>query len=296
MTTSNLTFAVAELRGWLARVWQRFGMFAVDAECLTDRLLEAEHRGRDGLAVAAELVSAFDLGDIDPRARLLTQLDLPAVTLLDGSTGVGQVGASRAMLAAIEKAHTAGIAVVSIRNSQPCGDVRTIAELASHAGCIGFITTNSGKAHWPATAEQPWLAAHPQAWSFPAGSGTAWTTTLELTAESPACDERWGVIALALTAGLHAARLPAAKKKASPYGSGAEHTCVAVSLTALVPQADGWSNWIDACRSQVATFEMVDLTGTGESLTLSESTLSALREAAAQSRIPLPESANENAE
>lgn len=226
------------LQAWMLKVLQRKGMFAAEAEMVVQRLLEAECRGRHaaGVALFPELVSAIDLGDVDPRARTLTVLDLPASAILDGSTGAGQVGATRAMQLAIQKAQAAGIAMVLVKNSQPCGDVRGYAELAAQAGCLGFCTTNSGKATWP--ADSPLLGMHPQAWALPVGQGLLITQQIsgeQQTNCSPDALLR-GFVSLALTAGLAAARAPFQKKKLSPYGSGAEHFCLAINPTVLQAQ------------------------------------------------------------
>ncbi len=272
-------------------------MFAVDAETLTVRLLEAETRGRSeyGLQVLADLVTALDLGDIDPRARVLKPLDLPAFAILDGSTGIGQVGASRAMELAREKAATAGIALVICRNSQPCDDVRTIAELASRANCIGYCTTSSGKASLTATGGQNWLSAHPAAWSFPAGE-TVWTTGHTLSQEllqsleSGSLALTQGLLSLALTAGISSSRLPAAKKKISPYGAGAEHCCLAVHLSVI--QADAhWNETFSACLSQAdSTLQRVSIADLPETLEIGEELRTTLLDVARQARVALPDS------
>lgn len=236
--SSGTAVSCTALQAWMLKVLQRKGMFAAEAELVVQRLLEAECRGRhaSGLALFPELVSAIDLGDIDPRARTLTVLDLPASAILDGSTGAGQVGATRAMQLAIQKAHAAGIGMVLIKNSQPCGDVRGYAELAAQAGCLGFCTTNSGKATWP--ADSPLLGTHPQAWALPLGHAfliSQQTSGDQETGCAPDALLR-GFLSLALTAGLAAARAPFQKKKLSPYGSGAEHFCLAINPAVLQAQ------------------------------------------------------------
>lgn len=293
-----LFYATDEIKSWVLRVLQRFGMFAVDAELLVARLLEAEVRGRprQGLRLLQEIVTAFDMGDIDPRARTLKGVDLPAFAVLDGSTGVGQVGASRAMLLAIEKSHTAGIAMVVVRNSQPCGDVRVFAELAAQADCIGFCSTNSGKGSLPGDEGGHWMSTHPQAWALPGSVTHGWVSARELSADDFASTQLgsgglWhGIVSLALTAGLTGARLPAAKKKASPYGSGAEHCCLALHLDA-VKIRDGWETWTSETLPRAApAWQPVAWSTPPEALELSAETVADLQDAAKQSRIPLPES------
>lgn len=294
--TAGATLSTEALRTWMQRVLQRFGMFAVDADLVIARLLEAELRGSPsaGLRMLADIVSAFDMGDIDPRARTLTKLDLPAYALLDGSTGVGQVGASRAMQLAIDKAQTAGIALVVVQNSQPCGDPHVYAEMAAAAGCAGFCTTNSGKARWPADSDTKLFAGHPQAWALPAGTEAAWLTQQAITPDDlsqmggPAAPLFQGIVSLALTAGLSGGRLPGAKKKASPFGAGAEHACLALHLSTL--QADGhWNSWIDATLPQCGTvWTRVPRVTFPSEWTLDPEKLAVLQETAVNSRVTWP--------
>ncbi|OYW24615.1 MAG: hypothetical protein B7Z55_01665 [Planctomycetales bacterium 12-60-4] len=298
MTTDEpgVTFATDELAAWVQRVLQRYGMFAVEAELLIARLFEAETRGRsqEGLRKLQEIVTAFEMGDIDPRARTLKGIDLPAFATLDGSTGVGQVGASRAMQLAIDKAQTAGIALVVVRNSQPCGDVRVIAELAARAGCVGFCSTNSGKAIFPGDEQGNWLSTHPQAWALPGTSSAGWVASRELSAAEFPFSERgtaglWhGVISLALTAGLTSSRLPGVKKKSSPYGAGAEHCCLALNLATMQTEQN-WESWTSATLPLAAPgWKPVEWSPLPETITLASTTHIDLQDAAKQSRNPLP--------
>jgi len=280
------------LHGWMLKVLQRKGMFAADAEFVAQRLMEAEQRGRAdyGLVLLGDLLSAMDLGDIDPRARTLTVLDLPGATILDGSTGAGQVGATKAIQAAIQKAQTAGVGMAIVKNSQPCGDVRLYAELAAHAGCIGFCTTNVGKATLPA-GESPVFGLHPQAWALPAGDDVL--VSLQFLHErqpdvSHYAGER-GLVSLALTAGLTGSRTPAHKKKVSPYGSGAEHFCLAIhagiveaanALPAVVTET--WQRM----QSNVGGWERVPKAPLPEQLRVSASGFAAVQDAATAVHIP----------
>jgi hypothetical protein len=289
--SSGVSVSRTAVQTWMLKVLQRKGMFAAEAEIVALRLLEAEQQGRGawGLALLPELVSAMDLGDIDPRARTLTVLDLPAAAILDGSTGAGQVGATKAMQLAIQKAHTAGIGMVIVKNSQPCGDVRRYAELAAQAGCIGFCTTNSGKAVLP--AERPVLSVHPQAWALPAGDAhlvSLQTLDAQEPLLSPAAGAR-GLLSLVLTAGLTAARAPYQKKKSSPYGAGAEHFCLAIQPTALQAQeplstliGESWPQ----LQHSVGGWERVSMEAPPERLLLSSAAKAAIDEVAQSTRVP----------
>jgi hypothetical protein len=290
MTPSSADSPVAReaLQAWMHKVLQRKGMFAADAEFVVHRLLEAEHRGRSehGVVLLADIVSAMDLGDIDPRARTLSVLDLPAAAILDGSTGAGQVGATKAMQIALQKAQSAGIGLVVVKNSQPCGDVRLYAELAARAGCLGFCTTNSGKATVP-VGESPVFGTHPQAWAVPAGERVL---VSQQSPTDPLATEAiiGGLLSLVLTAGLTASRMPSQKKKATPYGAGAEHCCVAISTAALEDAATATAvaeeTWQRLSQGNSA-WESVTVTALPEQITLPQAGWAAVQEIAQSTRI-----------
>lgn len=284
--------SVESLRAWMRRILQRYGMFAADAELVIQRLLDAELRGRPnyGVALMAEIATAFDSGDIDPRARTLTVQETPAFAVLDGSTGVGQANVTKAMQLALQKAQAVGLGMVVVTNSQPCGDLAGYAELAAQANCIGFCTTNAGKANRSTKPDGAAVFAdHPQAWAVPAGD-QAWVAC-ETTGEgatTTASGTIRGIVSLLLTAGLSGTRLPSAKRKASPYGAGAEHTCLAWHLPTW-QAADNirklWDDLAPLLGPSGAGWQLVTLSNDAPEVTLSAATLSAIQDVALQTKI-----------
>lgn len=291
-TAENLSVSTSALQNWMHKVLQRKGLFAVDADLLIARLWEAEARGRPagGLAAFEEIVAAIDAGDIDPRARTLTVVDQGAVAVIDGSTGAGQVGASRGMLLAIQKAQALGLALVLVKNSQPCRDVAVIAEMAAAAGCLGWCTSNVGKATVPLDEGGPaWLGTHPQAWALP-DQQKAWVSYADCTDGGPTPSLAGmvrGVVSLAMTAGLTGSRLPSSKKRASPFGAGAEHACLAVHSEVF----GGGFRFGEELAAQEAAlrpvWQAIPLTPLPEALSLSSATMTALHAVATQTRVPI---------
>ena len=92
----------ATLQQLVIKLLQRKGMFVAEAEIVAERMIEADLQQRpgDGAGSLPEYLEAIDLGDIDPRARLITVSETPAIAVLDGSSGMGHVGTTRAMLMA----------------------------------------------------------------------------------------------------------------------------------------------------------------------------------------------------
>ncbi len=291
MSTSYTTEA---LQTWFMKVLQKKGLFAADAEFVWKRLAEAESRSRiaGGLRAFADLMTAIDGGDVDPRARTLTVHETPATAVINGGTGLGQVGASRGMHLAVQKAHAVGIGLVIVEHSQPLADVAVIAEAAVAEGCIGWCATNAGKATQALTTDaNPFLNAQPQAWSLPV-RGTAvvtgWTGGWQQPADLPQTLLGPSLVALALTAGLTGSKWPHAKKRQNPFGGGAEHLCLAIDPTAFGDAA----NWDEALSSQgsalASAWQRWEVSSPAE-FRLDAETIALLTETGTAARVPFPQ-------
>lgn len=177
------------LRPPLAKLLVRKGMFAAEADIAIDRLLDAEVMGRHeyGLRALPRLLDAMDSGDIDPRARVLKAVDFPAGAVLDGSTGMGHVAVSRAVALAVDKAREVGVAVVAVRNSQPCGESAVYTQIAARQGFLAILTTSTGKATTTGLQASPAiLGDHPVAVGVPTRDGAGWSCSMTAAAVSAA--------------------------------------------------------------------------------------------------------------
>ena len=160
----------AQLREFVVRVLVKKSMFQFDAEVVADRMLEADLRGLDGHGCRAlgHYVEVMDLGDIDPRARVLVEHETPAVATLDGSRAMGQVAGTKAMELAVKKAQEVGTGTVAVHHSQHLGAASVYALLAARQGLIGFCTSNTGKPSVaPPGSTAAALANAPLAWAIP---------------------------------------------------------------------------------------------------------------------------------
>ena len=240
---------LASLSGLILKLLQRQGMFAVEAEIVVARMIEADRCGEtvEGVGSLPQFLDAMDLGDIDPRARIITLRDTAAVALLDGSTGIGHVAATRAMLLAIEKARAVGTGSVVIRNSRLCGDVGGIARLAAEAGLIGFVTNS--------LAEQVIIDAgdHALAWGLPVPAGSA---PLIIRDRSLKFGEAPALAIGLLAAGLAGSEPMSRKRKANRMANTVEHFVQAIdpdqfgSRDTLLTK---WGPTLTARQSEFAT-------------------------------------------
>lgn len=211
----------ASLTTLILKLLQRKGMFAAEAEIVSTRLIETDLCGlsAEGVGSLPQFLDAMDLGDIDPRARLITLRDAPAATLLDGSTGMGHVAATRAMLLAIEKARTVGTGTVVIKNSRLCGDVGVIARLAAEAGLIGFVTNSFAESVSHDAGD------HALAWGLPTPDGSA---SLVIRDRSLNFGESSSLAIGLLSAGLAGGEPMSRKRKANRVANTVEHFVQAI--------------------------------------------------------------------
>jgi len=158
----------------LVKLFVRMGMFQVEAEIAANRLIEADLRGihSHGSRTAERYLESMDMGDIDPRAQILTITETPAIAVLDGSNAMGHVAATRAMELAIKKAGEVGTGTVAVRNSHHFGAAAVYVLMAVEAGMIGYCTTNTGRATVAAHGStQGATANNAIAWGVPAREG-----------------------------------------------------------------------------------------------------------------------------
>ena len=155
------------LKELLVKLFVRMGMFQVEAEIAADRLIEADLRGihSHGSRTAERYLDAMDMGDIDPRAQILTVKETPAIAVMDGSKAMGHVAATRAMELAIKKAGEVGTGTVTVYNSHHFGAAAVYVMMAVKAGMIAYCTTNTGRAT---------VAAHGSAQAGTANNAIAW--------------------------------------------------------------------------------------------------------------------------
>lgn len=181
----------AALRQLLIKMFVRRGMFAVEAEMVADRLVEADLRGihSHGSRAAPRYLKSMDTGDIDPRGQVLTVTRTPAMAVLDGSRNVGHVASTRAMQMAIEMARAVGTGTVAVRNSQHFGAASVYVLMAARAGLIGYCTTSTAHATVAAYGSRVAATANNAlAWGVPVRTGSPFVLDMACAASS------WGKV------------------------------------------------------------------------------------------------------
>jgi LDH2 family malate/lactate/ureidoglycolate dehydrogenase len=98
-------------------------MGSVDAALLADSLVSADLGGvhSHGVLRVPEYVGRLRRGEVDPTGRPRLVRVSGACLVVDGQNSMGQIGATFAMDAAIDRASQTGIAAAAVRGSNHCG-------------------------------------------------------------------------------------------------------------------------------------------------------------------------------
>jgi hypothetical protein len=235
---SHVDIPVAEVRDWSVRLLMKRGMYAADAENSVERLLQSELLGRPagGLAWLPRWAEAMDLGDIDPRAQLVTLGEAPGLITLDGSTGIGQVAVTRAFELAMKAAQTTGSVVAVIKNSRPLGDPTACLITATAAGYVAGMMT----------------ACKPESEPISIGPCTVWGWP---GSESPlispaALPARNDLVAAVVPTALGGTKLASTKRRL--FVDDAEHVCFVIDISKSAERSQ-----FDSVAAQIAAAEVL---------------------------------------
>ena len=156
------------------RLFSASGASAEEAECVAERLVEANLMGHDshGVIRVQQYLGAIDRGEIVPGADLEIVNETDASAVIDGHWGFGQVIATRAAEIAVVKARSVGLAAVTVRRANHIGRLgRYVEDVANH-GMIGLLFCNPhgggiGVAPWG--GRRPRIGTNPLAAAVPMG-------------------------------------------------------------------------------------------------------------------------------
>lgn len=157
------------LRSFCAQALERAGARAGDAALVADGLIAADLRGvhSHGALRVGVYVDRLRAGSIHPQAELRIVRDNGAVVVADAQAGPGIAMAAHAMDLAIARAHTHGIAAVSVRNSNHCGMLAHFAMRALREGAIGIAVSNADSQVAPWGTRAKFLGTNPLAVAVP---------------------------------------------------------------------------------------------------------------------------------
>ena len=144
----QVTVASDALTPLIEQLLFKQSMFQFDAVVAAQRMIEADLYGisAHGAGRILDASAAIKVGDVDPRARVLTMHETSVLTVLDGSRALGHVAATKGIEAAIAKARSSGVGISAIGNSQTLGALSVYLRLAAAEGVIAIGMSSTGGA------------------------------------------------------------------------------------------------------------------------------------------------------
>ena len=167
---TTLRFKRADLMDFVIRYMTKLGVPEGDAKIVGKVLICADIRGVEshGLhRLGSYYGNRISKGWIDPLTPYKIINETSSTALIDGGNGCGQVVSHRAMNIAIEKARTAGISAVTVRNSNHYGIAGYYAMMAMRQNMIGISLTNSQPLVAPTYGRTAELGTNPIAVAAP---------------------------------------------------------------------------------------------------------------------------------
>lgn len=176
MIMSSMTYPVAQLEHFCRDAFEKFGFTSQEAAQITDVLLLADLYGirSHGMHRLVRYQKSIERGSVVVAAKPETVFETPVSAVIDGHAGMGQLISVYAMNKAIEKAKAAGMAFVTVRNSNHFGIAGYYTKMACDAGLIGLCATNSESLMVHTGSRQAVLGSNPIAFAMPAEPYPFW--------------------------------------------------------------------------------------------------------------------------
>ncbi|MGQ9630924.1 MAG: Ldh family oxidoreductase [bacterium] len=170
------TFSGEELRRVAFKIFEAAGAPAEEAKVVASFLVNADLVGHSshGVIRIPSYVAGIRRGEIVPGAEIEVVRETPAVAVLNGNWGFGQVIGSKAMEIAIEKAQGYGVGAATASRCNHVGRLAEYPLMAAKSGLIGIAMVNN---HGGGQRMAPWggrearLSPNPIAFAVPTGDG-----------------------------------------------------------------------------------------------------------------------------
>jgi LDH2 family malate/lactate/ureidoglycolate dehydrogenase len=163
-----------KLARFVTRSFEKLGVRAHDAEIAAQALVAADLRGVDTHGVIrfnpnSWYVKWLTEGSMTASPNIRVVAESATTALLDGDCGMGMVIGHRAMEMAIQKAKSAGVAMVGVRNSRHYGMSAYYSMLALPHDMIGIAMTNASRQVVPTFGRESKYGTNPMCFAVPTG-------------------------------------------------------------------------------------------------------------------------------
>jgi LDH2 family malate/lactate/ureidoglycolate dehydrogenase len=147
------------------------GVPDADARLVADSLVTADLWGHQshGVLRLSWYVNRIRAGVMRAVTAPETVSDTGPLAVIDGHDGVGQVLAAHAAREAAGRAHTHGVGVVAVRNSNHFGTAAYFTRMAARDGCVAILATNASPAMAPWGGRRKTVGTNPWSIAAPAG-------------------------------------------------------------------------------------------------------------------------------
>ena len=158
------------LKKFCTDAFLKFGFNEAEAGTIQDVLLTSDLYGIEshGMQRMVRYHKCIEKGMIHVDAVPEVVFETPISAVIDGHDCMGQLVGKQAMELAIQKAKTAGVGIVSVRNSNHYGIAGYYAKMACKEGLMGFSCTNSEAIMVPTFGRKAMLGSNPIAVAMPA--------------------------------------------------------------------------------------------------------------------------------
>ncbi len=166
-----IRYRAEDLTRYMIRFFNRLGVPDDHARIAAEILIAADLRGISShgiIRLHSYYGSRILEGLLDPKTPFEIVRETPTTLLLDGANGLGMVVGHYGMSRAIQKAHKAGVAFVTVRNSNHFGIAGYYAMMALQHDMIGICFTNAQPLVAPTYGRSRMLGTNPIAVAAPA--------------------------------------------------------------------------------------------------------------------------------
>lgn len=168
--TIDVRVSAEQLRIQIETILRAWGMPVGHGAVTAERMVEADLRGIDAHGIVMLPLYERLLKDghliIDPEVKIVRET--PVTGVIDGGGGLGHYPSTLAMNLAVVKCSKAGLAVITVRNSQHYGAAGVYAVRAADHGFIGVSTSAVYRPSLvPTFAAEPRFGTNPIAFAAP---------------------------------------------------------------------------------------------------------------------------------
>ena len=164
-------FSSSQLKRFCSAVLQKVETPPTEGDLIAESLVQANLRGVDshGVTKMTIYVKRLRKGLVNPNPMINILRETPAIAVVDGDNGAGQVVGARAMELAIAKARESGVGLVGIRNSNHFGAAAFFTMMPLRKEMIGVALSNASATMVPWGGRSSYLGTNPISVAVPAG-------------------------------------------------------------------------------------------------------------------------------